>query len=259
MNMKFPFSITHSIANRTVVLVFVLFGFLPVNLLAETVYITDSLFIGLHKERSIDSEILKVLPTGSALEVISRDNDFVNVRDAEGVTGWISGNYLISNNPDINAGSDAGAGQAKRVRELEAELHNIRMQLTQPDKWHVIDPEETAKLKKNNRKLNQQINTEKLKSGELQANLAELRNQISQMGDSKKYSKEIQTLAATNAQLEEKIRQLSTSSKTEMSIPDNLNISYALKVAVIATFIGLLLGIIFMNWREKRRYGGLKL
>jgi SH3 domain protein len=257
--MKFPFSISHSIACRAVALMFVLFGFLPVNLQAETVYITDSLFIGLHKERSIDSEILKVLPTGSALEVISRDNDFVNVRDSEGVTGWISSNYLIGNNPDINAGSDAEAGQSKRVRELEAELHNLRMQMTKPDKWHVIDPEETAKLKKDNKKLTQEIRTEKLKSGELQANLAELRNQISQMGDNKKYDKEIQALAATNAQLEKKIRQLQTSSKTKMSIPDNLNISSSLIAAAIAALIGLLLGIIFMNWREKRRYGGLKL
>jgi SH3 domain protein len=238
---------------------FVLIGFLPVNLQAETVYITDSLFIGLHKKRSIDSEILKVLPTGSALEVISRDNDFVNVRDSEGVTGWISSNYLIGNNPDINAGSDADVGQSKRVKELEAELHNIRMQLTKPDKWHVLDPEETAKLKKDNKKLKQQINTEKLKSGELQANLAELRNQLSQIGDNKKHGKEIRALTETNAQLEEKIRQLQTSSKTEMSIPENLNRSYSLKVAAIAASIGLLLGIIFMNWREKRRYGGLKL
>jgi SH3 domain protein len=238
---------------------FVLFGFMPVNLQAETVYITDSLFIGLHKERSIDSEILKILPTGTALEVIIRDGDFVNVRDAEGVTGWISGNYLISNNPDINAGPNAEAGQSKRVKELEAELHNIRMQLTKPDKWHVIDPEETAKLKKDNKKLNRQINTEKLKSGELQANLAELRNQISQMGDNKKYDKEMQTLAATNAQLEEKIMELQTSTRKKLPIPDNLNISYSLIVAAITAFIGLVLGIIFMIWREKRRYGGLKL
>ena len=238
---------------------FVLFGFLPVNLQAETVYITDSLFIGLHKDKSIDSEILKVLPTGSALEIISRDNDFVNVRDAEGVTGWISSNYLIGNNPDINAGSDAEIGQSKRVRELEAELHNIRMQMTKPDKWHVIDPEQTAKLKKDNKKLNQQINTEKLKSGELQANLAELRNQISQMGDNKKNSKELQALAETNAQLEEKITQLQTSNETVSTIADDLNISYSLIAVVIAVFIGLLLGIIFMIWREKRRYGGLKL
>lgn len=257
--MKFPFSISLSITSRFTILMFVLFGFMPVNLQAETVYITDSLFIGLHKERSIDSEILKVLPTGTALEVIIRDGDFVNVRDAEGVTGWISGNYLISNNPDINAGPNAEAGQSKRVKELEAELHNIRMQLTKPDKWHVIDPEETAKLKKDNKKLNQQINTEKLKSGELQANLAELRNQISQMGDNKKYDKEMQTLAATNAQLEEKIMELQTSTRKKLPIPDNLNISYSLIVAAITAFIGLLLGIIFMIWREKRRYGGLKL
>jgi len=92
----------------------------------------------------------------------------------------------------------------------------------------------------------------------MQAKLAELRNQISQMGDNKKYSKEVQALAATNAQLEEKIKQLQTSSQPKISIPDNLNISNPLIVTVIALFIGLLIGIIFMDWRARQRHGGLR-
>ncbi len=256
-NMKF--SISHSIASRPVVLMFVLFSFLPINLQAETVYITDSLFIGLHKERAIDSEILKVLPTGSALEVISRDNDFVNVRDSEGVTGWISNNYLISNNPDINAGSETDATQSKRVKELEAELHNLRMQLTKPDKWHVIDPEETAKLKKDNKKLNQQINTEKLKSGELQANLAELRNQISQNGNNSKLKNKVKQLTETNAQLQDEIGQLQVASNANKPDPDSFKMPNPVIISGIALLLGLLVGAIFMVWREKRRYGGLRL
>ncbi len=257
--MKFSFSISHNLANSPVVLMLVLLGALPINLQAETVYITDSLLVGLHEEKSIDSPILKVLPTGTALEVINRENDFVNVRDPKGVTGWISNNYLISNNPDLNEGSDVEAAQSKRVKELEAELHNIRMQLTKPDQWHVIDPEETAKLKKDNKKLAQQVRTEKLKSGELQANLAELRNKISQNGSNNKLVNEVKQLKETNAQLQDEIAQLQEASNANKSDPDNFSMPNPVIFTGIALLLGLLLGVILMDWREKRRYGGLRL
>ena len=257
--MKFPFSISHSLACRPIVLMLVLLGALPINLQAETVYITDSLMVGLHEEKSIDSAILKVLPTGTTLEVVSRDNDFVNVRDPKGVTGWISNNYLISNNPDLNEGSDAGATQAKRVKELEAELHTIRMQMTKPDQWQVIDPEETAKLKNDNKKLTQEIRTEKLKAGELQANLAELRNKISQNGSNSKLINEVKQLKDTNAQLQDEIAQLQGTSNTTEANPDSFSMPNPVIFSGIALLLGLLAGVIFMDWREKHRYGGLRL
>jgi len=257
--MKFPFAISHSLACRPIVMTLVLLGALPINLQAETVYITDSLMVGLHEEKSIDSAILKVLPTGTALEVVSRDNDFVNVRDPKGVTGWVSNDYLISYNPDLNQGSDAGAAQAKRVKELEAELHNIRMQMTKPDQWHVIDPDATAKLKNENKKLTHQINTEKLKSGELQANLAELRNQISQNGSSSKLIKEAKQLKETNAQLQDEIAKLQGTSNTNEKDPDSFSLPNPVIFSGIALLLGLLAGVIFMDWRGKRRHGGLRL
>jgi len=258
-NMKFPFSISHSIARRPVVLMLVLLGALPINLQAETVYITDSLLVGLHEGKSIDSAILKVLPTGTALEVINRENDFVNVRDPKGVTGWISNNYLISNNPDLNEGSDTGAAQSKRVKELEAELHTIRMQMTKPDQWHVIDPEATAKLKNDNKKLTKEIRTEKLKSGELQANLAELKNKISQNRSNSKLVNEVKQLKETNTQLQDEIAQLQQTGNTNETDPDSFSMSNPVILSGIALLLGLLAGIIFMDWREKRRYGGLRL
>lgn len=257
--MKFSFSNSHSIACRPVVLMLVLLGSLPINLQAETVYITDSLLVGLHEEKSIDSAILKVLPTGTALEVINRENDFVNVRDPKGVTGWISNNYLISNNPDLNEGSNAGVAQSKRIKELEAELHNIRMQMTKPDQWHVIDPEEISRLKNDNKKLTQQVRTEKLKSGELQANLAELRNKISQSGSNKKLINEVKQLTETNTQLQDEIAQLQEASNPSMSDPDSFSLPNPVILSGIALLLGLLLGTIFMDWRGKRRYGGLRL
>jgi len=159
----------------------------------------------------------------------------------------------------LNEGSNAGAAQSKRVKELEAELHNIRMQLTKPDKWLVIDPEETAKLKKDNKKLNQQINTEKLKSGEFQAKLAELRNKISKSGSNNKLINEVKQLTETNTQLQDEITQLQGTSNTNVTDPDSFSMPNPVIFSGIALLLGLLAGIIFMDWREKRRYGGLRL
>jgi SH3 domain protein len=257
--MKFIFSTIYiNISSRNLFFIFILLAFLPIKLLAETVYITDSLLVGLHEEKSIDSAILKVLPTGTVLEVIKRDNDFVHVRDPKGVTGWISNNYLMTNEPSNNENTDASITQS-RIRELEAELQNTKLKQAKLDQQNeqIIDTD-LAKLKTENDKLNQQIISDKLKSGELQAKLAELRNQISQSGNNNKIAKKIQLLTETNVQLEEKVNQLQTSSKTKISIPDNLNISNPLIVTVIALFIGFLIGIIFMDRRVRKRHGGLR-
>ncbi|MEE8234125.1 MAG: TIGR04211 family SH3 domain-containing protein, partial [Gammaproteobacteria bacterium] len=210
MNMIFPVSNF----SRKAGLLFFLLPLISVNSQAETVYITDSLLVGLHEEKSIDSPILKVLPTGTTLEVIKRDDDFVHVRDPKGVSGWISNSYLTTNNPDKNENMDEGAAQSK-IRELEAELQNIKIQQAKPDQELVINTDEIAKLKIENKNLKQKINSDKLKSGELKANLAELRNQISKAGNKNKLSSEIQLLTHKNAGLEDEDKRLQKGSKTE--------------------------------------------
>lgn len=242
---------------RKVGLLFFLLPLIPVNSQAETVYITDSLLVGLHEEKSIDSPILKVLPTGTTLEVIKRDNDFVHVRDPKGVSGWISNNYLTTNNPDKNEGMDERTAQSK-IRELEAELQNIKIQQAKPDQELVINSDEIAKLKIENKNLKQKIKSDKLKSGELQANLAELRNQISQAGNNNKLSSKIQLLTEKNAGLKDEIKRLHNGSNTEVSEPNTSSLSNLVIGSGIVLLAGLLLGILLMDWLQRRRHGGLR-
>lgn len=253
INMIFP------VSNfcRKVGLLFFLLPLIPVNSQAETVYITDSLLVGLHEEKSIDSPILKVLPTGTTLEVIKRDNDFVHVRDPKGVSGWISNNYLTTNNPDKNEGMDERTAQSK-IRELEAELQNIKIQQAKPDQDLVINSDEIAKLKIENKNLKQKIKSDKLKSGELQANLAELRNQISQAGNNNKLSSKIQLLTEKNAGLKDEIKRLHNGSNTEVSEPNTSSLSNLVIGSGIVLLAGLLLGILLMDWLQRRRHGGLR-
>jgi SH3 domain protein len=241
---------------RSVAFVFFLITFLPLQLQAETVYITDSLLVGLHEEKSIDSAILKVLPTGTALEVIERVGESVNVLDTAGDFGWISNSYLISNDPKKNGSMDSSAAQ-ERIRALEAELQNAKVQEDETGQDPTKNTNEIIKLKTENESLKQQQKSDKLKSGELQANLAELRNQISQSGSNQQFTDKIKLLTETNTQLEDDIKQLQAGSKTTESAIDS--IYHLLIASSITLLIGLLVGIIIMISRERRRLGGLKL
>jgi hypothetical protein len=238
-----------------------LLPFIPVMLQAETLYIKDSLLVGLHEEKSIDSAILKVLPTGTALEVLKRENDFVNVRSPKGVVGWISNNYLMANDPYKAQGTDAAAIAAQtRIRELEAEVQNIKMQQARQGqrREETINSDEVDKLKIENDNLKQQLISDKLKSGELRAQLAELKNQLSKIGSKKESAAKMQLLAETNAQLENKISQLQQGRNIEKPFTDMLNIHNPILLSVIALVLGLLFGIFLMDWRTRRRHGGLR-
>ena len=238
-----------------------LLPFVPVTLLAETVYIKDSLLVGLHEEKSIDSAILKVLPTGTALEVLKRENDFVNVRSPNGVVGWISKSYLMDNDPNQNLGTDTAARAAQtRIRELEAEVQNIKMLQSRTEQQHeqTINSDEIAKLTIENNNLKQQIISDKLKSGELQAQLGELKKQLSQSESNKELATKMQLLTETNTQLEDKIKQLQQGRNISEPLADIFNIHNPVVLAGIALLLGMLIGIFLMDWRARRRHGGLR-
>jgi len=235
--------------------------FVPATLQAETVYIKDSLLVGLHEEKSIDSAILKILPTGTALEVLNRENDFVNVRSPNGVVGWISKSYLVANDPDKNQGTDAAASAAQtRIRELQAEVQNIKMQQarTEQQSEQTINSDEVAKLNIENANLKQQIISDKLKSGELQAQLAELKNQLSKSGSNKELASKMQLLTETNTQLEDKIKQLQQGRNITKPFAGDLDIHNPVILSGIALLLGLFIGILLMDWRARRRHGGLR-
>jgi SH3 domain protein len=66
---------------------------------AKTFYVTDRVLLGIYKEKSQDSEVIKVLPSATPLEILERDNTFARVRTPDGIEGWVDAAYLISDKP----------------------------------------------------------------------------------------------------------------------------------------------------------------
>jgi SH3 domain protein len=68
---------------------------------AETVYVQDSLRIGVRTEPGNSATPVGVVVTGMRLEVTDRTNDFVRIRTDKGLEGWIKESYVGKEKPAI--------------------------------------------------------------------------------------------------------------------------------------------------------------
>ncbi len=88
--------------------------------LAETVYVTDILRLGIHQAADTSDRPFETLVSGEPLEMLERTTNFARVRTAEGREGWVKSAYLVEEKP----------AQA-RVQELETELSALRAEVGQ--------------------------------------------------------------------------------------------------------------------------------
>ena len=97
---------------------------------AETVYVIDHLAVGVHENKTLNSPIIKVLPTGTALEVLEREEAFVKVRTDDGLEGWVDKNYVMEDKPSQLALLELEAKHVDAVNELEvarAEIESLTL------------------------------------------------------------------------------------------------------------------------------------
>lgn len=97
-------------------LVVLCLGMTPAH--AETVYVTDKLQVGLRAAR--DGAVVKPVETGTALEVLERDERFVRVRDRQGSEGWLETRHVSAEVP-----------ARLQLVKLQDELNKARAQLAE--------------------------------------------------------------------------------------------------------------------------------
>lgn len=110
--------------------VFYVVAFAAFPILAETIYIIDHLAVGVHESKVLNSAIIKVLPSGTALEVVEREEEFVKVRTEEGLEGWVDKNYVMVDKPAVLALLELEAKHVDAVNALEvarAEIESLSL------------------------------------------------------------------------------------------------------------------------------------
>lgn len=103
-------------------------GLLPLLAIAETVYVTDNLRLGMHEAADTSDRPFRNLDSGQAVEILSRDRNYAHVRLPDGVSGYVKAAYLVVDKP---AKLIVEETQADRDR-LQAELDDLRKQFEGP-------------------------------------------------------------------------------------------------------------------------------
>lgn len=190
---------------------------------AETLFVTDTLNIGLHLEADIDSPITGLVPGGTALTVLARNGELAEVRAANGPSGWIDGRYLVTEKP-----------ARARARELEIETQRLRAELAS---LRSANNSPASASPDDNGQLAARLNAQRLKAAELTARLTELKNR----------------LVATEQ------RAAGPGAGRDARMAGLANWKTLAIAGLVMLIIGMLGGACLLDWLNRRRHGGFRL
>ncbi|MFA7097948.1 MAG: TIGR04211 family SH3 domain-containing protein [Gammaproteobacteria bacterium] len=122
---------------------------------AETRYVTDQTEITLRRGQSTSHKILRMLPSGTPLEVLESDpsTGYSRVRTPRGEEGWVLTRYLM----DTPSARDRVAAAEKKLAELQQQYQALKQQANQTAQEKGSLDQERRRLEEENRKLTQQL------------------------------------------------------------------------------------------------------
>lgn len=228
---------------------------------AETAYVIDKLLVGVHQDQDLNSAIVKVLPTGTKLEVVKREGELALVRDADGMNGWVDAAYLMEEAP-----------AALRAKQLAEENAALVEKLAAATTATAAEPSGEVRdgLAKENTDLKRKLSAEKLKASELQSKIGELETKLAKrpttptdalLGeleqDNQRLTRELERTVQENSKL-----------KSEIDDHDGPSMPVAVANSLSATAVLSLLllivlafgaGIYVMDYLNRRRHGGFRI
>ena len=233
----------------------------PERVQAESVFVIDKLLVGIHEQKNLDSAILKVLPTGSRLEILQRDGEVALVEDAEKTKGWVDVAYLSAEPP-----------AALRLTEVEKENAALKKKLeagrTGSGDGSGVDTAEVETLTRENTELKGKLSDERLRAEKLQGEVSILRAQAEQQNappdarilelerDREDLKEQLNDAAAQVAELSARTSQHATTAMIPLVLRE-----YGATIAIAALTLLLLafaLGAYVVDLLNRRRHGGFR-
>ncbi len=96
-----------------------LLALLPLSAFGDTAYVTDNLRLGLYEAEDTSGRSTQMLDSGQAMEILSRDRNYANVRLPDGTEGWVKAAYLVDDKPAKLIVAEITAERDALVAELD--------------------------------------------------------------------------------------------------------------------------------------------
>jgi len=121
----------------------------------ETRYVSDQLEVTLRTGKSIRHQIIKLLPSGTPVEVLETDPDsgYTRVRTRDGKEGWMITRYLM----DTPSARDRLAEAQRRLASLQIERQRLQERLQEAERARRELEGTRTRLEEENRKLRQEL------------------------------------------------------------------------------------------------------
>lgn len=202
---------------------------------ATTRYVSDKMEITLRTGMSNQHEILRLIPSGTALTVLDdSDRNYTKVRTPGGTEGWVLNRYLM----DTPSARERLASAEQKMAQLSEEVKQLREQLATNNKDKSQTEQERNNLNEQNSILNREL-----------ANIRRTAANAVQIAD------ENQRLKTRVAEMEQGILMLQQEND---SLGDRSRRNWFMTGAVVV-IISMLFGIMLtrIRWRKKSSWGEL--
>jgi len=197
---------------------------------AETRYVTDQLKITMRSGESNKHRIIKMLPSGTPVTVLSdnKATGYSKVQLANGKTGYVLTRQLLKE----PVARDRLAAMEKRIKELEASPNELSKRLAALSREHDDLKRRHAKLQAEKDRIQKELDTLKRTAA----------NAVQIAQERKKLRKQVATMSRELADQEQEIRELKNSTTQRWFL-----------IGSGVLFGGILLGLVLPHLRVRRR------
>jgi len=218
------------------IIIFLLISISSTALYAETRYITDSLEITIRSGESNQHKILRMLKSGTALELLhtNPDSGYSQVRTSDGTEGWVITRYLEQQ----PSAQERLTTSEKQLARIKSENKTLNDKLTKLTRQHNILSSKTKKLSADNEKQSKEF--------------ARVRS----------ISSNALTLDSENTSLREQTRQLERAHQALQLENDSLKDRSDRDWFIVGSgviLLGMMIGLIIpkIRWRKKSDWSSL--
>ncbi|MBN1378747.1 MAG: TIGR04211 family SH3 domain-containing protein [Gammaproteobacteria bacterium] len=214
---------------------------------AQAAFVSDRLFLGIYSSADATAAPIKMLASGSEVEVLEEQGDYVRIKMDDGSEGWARAEFISTKAPasltikQVTSQRDQLQAQLNAIGVTEQTVTRLQRQLAEANQTIIdlrkdVQGEQNAALEQANLQLvNQQTLADKLKQ---KLTLAE--------EETKKLEEEAKTLKA-------KIRAAGGSTEDTLA-----KIAWVLMSMALSLVIGAVLGANWLSRRVRKRFNGRK-
>lgn len=215
--------------------------------IAQQAYVGERLYLGLYSEPGATTEPIRTMSSGTRVEIIERQGDFVKLRLADGVEGWARGEFVTQEVP-----------ARALLQEVTAERNRLRLQLETLSKSTVTEEQLKA--------IQQQLARAEQKSTQLEEQLKKAQSAASTESQQQTGQQEVidalkEQLAAaeqTIAELQVRPVESRSDSGDTRKVSTTAKILWLMLSMLASLGLGTIIGIRWLSARIRKRFNGLK-